>query len=132
MVSAYFLWCGSYAYDADSTISYLEKNAMTRSHNCCAWYVMRAMHKGGCPTIILPAFAYERYLPLMGWKEVKPDSYRKGDVVVFPKTRNHPFGHIAMWSGSQWISDFKQRGIIVSKDYKEYRIYRFGDDGPVR
>jgi hypothetical protein len=56
-----------------------------------------------------------------------------GDVVVIQPTRSSKDGHMAMFSGRQWISDFKQRGenggFWPGKTYAEqkpsYVIYRY-------
>lgn len=65
--------------------------------------------------------------------------YRKGDVAVidgFTKAaaagvkKDHPDGHLAMYDGSQWISDFKQTGTspYPGSDYEKAKpkvvIYR--------
>lgn len=54
-----------------------------------------------------------------------------GDIVVFQPIGKRYFGHIAMWNGSQWVSDFKQRNIIVHSDYRndscEFAILRKGE-----
>ena len=42
----------------------------------------------------------------------------KGDIVVFGKTDKHPDGHIAMFDGNNWVSDFRQRGINPYIDKK--------------
>ena len=49
-----------------------------------------------------------------------------GDVVVFPASGGRKWGHIAMWNGSQWVSDFSQKNIIVHRDYGQapFTIYR--------
>lgn len=122
----YLLWCNIAPFNVDKATNPLSEHAFSHSHNCCAWFVMRAMQSGGCPAIILPAWAYRYYLPIIGWEEININSSipQKGDVSIFPYTKNHIFGHIAMWNGEQWISDFKQKNIIVSKDYTTYRIYR--------
>lgn len=43
-----------------------------------------------------------------------PDKYtpRKGDVVVIQSVSNHKEGHMAMYDGQQWVSDFKQQNDI--------------------
>lgn len=125
-IAIYFMWCNIAPFNVNKATRHLTENALSRSHNCCAWFVMRAMQSGGCPSIILPAWAYRYYLPTVGWKEVSIDSYKpqKGDICVFPYKRHHIFGHIAMWNGEQWISDFKQKNIIVSSAYSDYKIYR--------
>lgn len=33
---------------------------------------------------------------------------QKGDIIVINKIEGHPNGHIAMYSGKKWISDFVQ------------------------
>jgi hypothetical protein len=58
-----------------------------------------------------------------------PEKYKNknGDVVVFDKTTNHENGHIAMFDGDQWISDFKQNdmwGGSIRKEAPSYKIYR--------
>jgi type VI secretion system secreted protein VgrG len=59
----------------------------------------------------------------------------KGDVVVFDsfqgKNEYHQHGHIQMYNGSQWISDFKQAGFWAGRDYRIYKpnytILRWGN-----
>ena len=115
-------------YDKDKAVEHIESNALSRSHNCCAWFVMRAMQSGGCPIGILPAWGYRYVLFMYGFKEVPKSNHvrQKGDIVVFPHIKGHIFGHIAMWTSKQWMSDFKQKGLIVAKGYEksDYRYYR--------
>jgi hypothetical protein len=35
--------------------------------------------------------------------------YKKSDLIVFKPTGKHTNGHIAIYSGKQWISDFAQK-----------------------
>jgi hypothetical protein len=55
---------------------------------------------------------------------------QKGDVVVIqPISGQNPAGHIAMYDGKQWVSDFRQnRDIWSNRHYEErgtsYKIYR--------
>jgi hypothetical protein len=66
--------------------------------------------------------------------------YQKGDIAVidgFKKSagegikKDHPDGHLAMYDGTQWISDFKQTGITPypGSDYDKAKpkivIYRY-------
>ena len=123
LIAGYFIWCNVAPFNENRASMHLTENALSRSHHCCAWFVMRAMQSGGSPAIILPAWAYRYYLPLIGWEEVH-GTPKKGDICVFPFNKHHVFGHIAMWNGEQWISDFKQKHIIVSKAYSKYKMYR--------
>src|SRR5208282_5423550 len=67
-------------------------------------------------------------------------AYQKGDVAVidgFTKSdgdgikKDHMDGHLAMYDGTQWISDFKQTGITPypGSDYEKAKpkvvIYRY-------
>jgi len=119
------------SFNVDKAVAHLDSHALSRSHNCCAWFVMRAMQAGGCPIGILPAHAYSKVLPLYGFKEIKTDKYQKGDIVVFPAVKGHKWGHIAMWNGRQWVSDFKQKGDhrkqCLPKGWT-YKIYRYSDE----
>ena len=59
-----------------------------------------------------------------------PDGYtpQKGDIAVFEPTDNHKYGHIQMYDGEQWRSDFKQNnfspGSGYTKDGVPYTVYR--------
>lgn len=127
LATSYFIYSQTYHYNIDKAIEHLNKHAMTKSHNCCAWYVMRAMQAGRCPIGIFPAHSYKQILPFYGFKEVNTTHYEKGDIIVFPAIKNHKWGHIAMYNGKQWISDFKQKSIIVSKGYlkAKYTVFRY-------
>lgn len=89
---------------------------------------MKAIIAGGEPCIILPAWGYEYYLPFIGFEEVSEANYKHevGDIVVFPAVKGHKYGHIAIWNGTQWVSDFKQKNFIVASAYSEadYKLYR--------
>lgn len=124
----YIAYLKTYSYNIDKAVSFVEENALSRSHTCCAWFVMRAMNKGGCPIGILPAFGYSQVLPYYGFKEISKDAeFRKGDIVVFPAVKGHIYGHIAMYTGRQWVSDFKQKSFYPAKGYygSNYKVFRF-------
>ena len=64
-----------------------------------------------------------------GFRTVAPgEKPQKGDVVVFQAIKGHRHGHVAMFDGKQWISDFKQDSIYAATDYQKvdapYVIYR--------
>ena len=118
-----------YYYNNDKTADYATKNAAPHSRVMCAGYVIRAMWNGGCPIGLVPAYAYNKVLPQMGFKEISMDGYRplKGDICILPQNKKHPFGHIAIYNGTQWVSDFKQNTLYPSKAYRDNsgcQIYR--------
>ena len=50
----------------------------------------------------------------MGYYEMqKQRLYEKGDISVTENNDNHTYGHIAMWNGTKWISDFVQNSEYV-------------------
>ena len=79
---------------------------------------MRGMWRGGCPIGLLPAYAYSKTLPQMGFQEIistKDYRPRKGDVSVIPQNEKHVFGHITIYNGKQWVSDFTQNTPVRDK-----------------
>lgn len=109
-------------YSNDKAVSYLTEHANSRSTNSCALYVRRAIEAGGCPTFGQPPSAcdYDLFLPDLGFKEIENDNYspQKGDVVVFSAIKGHKHGHICMYNGEQWISDFKQKSMYSASAYR--------------
>ena len=52
---------------------------------------------------------------------------KKGDISASAAVKGHPYGHIAMYNGVQWVSDFKQKSFWVATQYsveKKYAVYR--------
>ena len=117
-----------YPYKEDRAATYITTHCLPKSRTWCAWYVMKAIIAGGEPCPIAPAWAYRYILPCIGFEEIDTADWHKqvGDLVVFPAVKGHKWGHIAMWNGTQWVSDFKQKNFIVSPGYNgsHYRIYR--------
>lgn len=122
-------------YDADKATVYLTKHAQSQSQHECARYVRKAIHAGGCPTYIHPASAkdYDEFLPKLGFTVISVDNYTptKGDIIVIKppqSAKGHEHGHIAMYNGEKWISDFVQRdmygGNIYRKRGTEYHLFR--------
>jgi hypothetical protein len=40
-----------------------------------------------------------------------------GDIVIFQETPTSPFGHIAVWNGKMWISDYRQDSIFPDETF---------------
>ena len=122
-------------YDVNDATTYLTDNAQPKSQHECARYVRLAIQAGGCPTYIHPASAkdYDSFLPKLGFEPIPLTDYKplKGDVIVIKPPQNqsgHEHGHIAMYNGQKWISDFTQRdmfgGAIYRKKGTEYYLFR--------
>ena len=127
------LYLRSCEWNPEKAAEYVTKNAEDKSVGLCAKYVRKAIVAGGIPLYQGgDAWSYKYLLPMLGFKRIENVNDKKvGDIVVFQPIGKRYFGHIAMWNGSQWVSDFKQRNIIVHSDYRndscEFAILRKGE-----
>ncbi len=87
-----------------------------RAKGRCARAVRLAINAGSQPTPNNPVSAadYKDYLPKIGFESVDTGKYvpRIGDIAVFPADvpTGHVHGHIEMFTGDRWQSDFVQEG----------------------
>jgi hypothetical protein len=110
----------------------VDSHAGCKSGGQCAKAIRKGLEAGGLDTKGRPTDAkdYGPFLVKHGAENVPDKNYtaQKGDIAVFEGNKQHPHGHIEVYDGKQWVSDFKQ------KNYSPYRtnvpdseIYRFGD-----
>ena len=117
-------------WNPELAAEYATRNAEKRSEGLCALYVRKAINAGGVPLFKCgSAWHYKYVLPVLNFHQLGKQAEREvGDIVVFQPIGGRKFGHIAMWNGKQWVSDFKQRNLIVHSDYTkegcEYAIFR--------
>jgi type VI secretion system secreted protein VgrG len=99
----------------------------------CATFVREAIAVGGININPHPLDAedYGPYLLNRGFEVVSPDSYepQTGDIAVIQNyPGGNPSGHITMFTGSQWLSDYVQRDMWGGHGYRinqpSYKIYR--------
>ncbi len=121
-----------------SAAAYADKNAKPASTGYCAQYVREALAAGGYTDLNAnhppDAYQYGPYLTKDGFVPVASNgtsySPKEGDVVVFQPVTGHDAGHIALYDGTQWVSDFKQKSMYASTDYitqkGSYVVYRPG------
>src|SRR5689334_24816601 len=101
-------------WNRNKAINYLRSNAESGSLGCCAQYTREAIEAGG---VALRRHAdakdYGISLIAVGFQPILLPypriSFLPGDVVVMDGIPGHPEGHMAMFDGKIWISDFKQR-----------------------
>ena len=57
----------------------------------------------------------------------KGSKFKVGDVVIYQVTSTSPWGHIAVWTGEIWVSDYRQRSIHPDSSYINAipRFYRY-------
>ena len=124
-----FLIIGGFGYyDPIKAVESAIENAEGRSQSLCAKYVREAIQNGGIRIIARPscAYHYKDFLPILGFHTVEKP-YKKGDVVVWMPTGERKYGHIAIFTGDGWVSDFKQKSFYVHSDYvksNDYLVFR--------
>ena len=122
-------------FNVDAAVSYLTSHAHNSSVKQCAKFVRKALEAGGINTADHPESAadYIGYMHKFGFDLVSkgygdklPEDYtpQKGDVVVIGRVGSHRHGHIAMYNGEQWVSDFKQKSFKIYDTIKDYTIWR--------
>ena len=117
-------------WSPEAAARYATEKAEKKSVGMCALYVRKAIIAGGIPLYVGgDAWSYKYTLPILNFHQVGKETVQEvGDIVVFQPIGGRKYGHIAIWNGKQWVSDFKQRNLIVHSDYLndgcEYAIYR--------
>ncbi|WP_426669706.1 hypothetical protein ACPPVU_00395 [Mucilaginibacter sp. McL0603] len=84
-----------------------------------------ALEAGGLNTKGYPLLSknYGPFLSKLGFSLITPANYlpQKGDIRVFqPYPGGEPVGHVDMYDGRQWVSDFKEANFWPSAKYKKY------------
>ena len=112
---------------------WMDAHALSQSSHHCAMYCRLGFEAAGLTTSDRPrsgdAADYGPYLLRHGAQTVPADSYipQVGDVVVFDRTDQHPYGHIETFDGHQWVSDFMQHSFSPYRDASStppFTIYR--------
>lgn len=101
------------------------KRASPTSLGYCAKYVRIALQKAGYKFQHVPsAYMYNSVMKSLGWIRVDPKAPPlKGDVVVWPGHRQGSkggaiHGHIQIYSGTHWVSDFIQNSYLPNSKYQ--------------
>lgn len=120
-------------FDVDKAVEKLRGQAKAKSEGYCATSVKAALEAGGLTVGkgIRSAKDMGPALEKAGFEPMDEAGYipRKGDVVVIqPYPGGRQDGHIAMYDGRQWISDFKQRDMWGGHGYRTqqppHQVYR--------
>jgi hypothetical protein len=108
-----------------TAVSYLDSHALAASSGFCAQYVRQALAAGGLSAFGSPlSTEAKNYGPLLtgaGFTTIGSDnpSPRAGDVVVIQNyTGGSTAGHIAMYNGTRWVSDFAQTDFWGGPGYR--------------
>lgn len=122
--------------DVEQVAKKLRENAQNRSQGQSAKYVRVALEAGGATTSGHPHYAKDWGATLQknGIREfaaVAGETYKpkKGDIAVIqPTSKGNLAGHIQIYDGKNWISDFVQNDFWPGPAYRtekpKYVIYR--------
>ena len=128
------------AWDINKAIYALNRNAAGSAQHLCARYVRMAIEAGGISTAGRPgsAYQYQWYLPKIGFNKItqitgrseqsswSSSNAKAGDIAVMEHGQH---GHICMWNGSRWVSDFFQNNMWVYSGNGTCYLYRY--DGEI-
>lgn len=115
--------------DIDKAILYLNAHAypfyIKSKCGHCAKAVRLSLEAGGINTACHPLSAkdYGPYLKDWGFSEVPRNNYvpQKGDIRVFQNyPGGSPHGHIDMYNGSHWVSDYIEKSSWPGPGYKKH------------
>lgn len=102
--------------------------ALGHSIGRCALYVRRALQAAGYSFTPQPsAYQYANgTLAGAGFIKLNNDNYvpQVGDVAVFNRTSRNPHGHIQIYDGNQWVSDFRQPKFSPYSQHNGYSVWR--------
>ncbi|WP_245639998.1 CHAP domain-containing protein [Moraxella oblonga] len=94
----------------------------------CALYVRKALQSAGYNFTPKPsAYQYAHgTLAGAGFTKISNQNYvpQVGDVVVFNRTAKNPHGHIQIYDGRGWVSDFRQPKFSPYSQHNGYTVWR--------
>ncbi|WP_157314517.1 CHAP domain-containing protein [Chitinibacter sp. GC72] len=124
-------------WNKEVAVKHAQDNAKAQSAGRCARYVREAIEAGG---LVLSrhnsAKDYGNSLKTAGFTSLpansKPqDGFSAGDVAILQGFDGNPHGHIQIYDGQQWISDFKQRDFWPGSSYRKnkpsYTVYQYAN-----
>lgn len=111
--------------------------AGSKSKGSCAKYVRTYIEAGGLKTVGHPvsAYLYGGFLPKIGFSKIASvkgkqnqamwttGNAKPGDIAVM---KHGQHGHICMWTGNCWVSDFRQNRMSPYQDEGICDIFRYG------
>ena len=118
-------------WDLEKTLKHLREHAHDKSTHYCARYVRQALEAGGLVGFRVPSAKDEvklNTLASIGFKKIAEASDNNtspgytpqaGDIAITFENGNHA----AMYDGTKWISDFRQKGLDVYRNKKNSKAY---------
>jgi RHS repeat-associated protein len=114
--------------DLQKMIDWLNKNSKKEPQGRCAMYVRKGIEAGGGDTTGRPNYAkdYGPFLEQLGFKPISLTNYTPilGDIAVFQQWPGVAPGHIEVYNGNVWLSDYYQPKFMPNQKATNYMIYR--------
>lgn len=124
-------------FNVSKALEWAKNNVGPKSVGRCARYVRSMLEAGGMNTAGRPvsAYQYAGYLPKKGFKHIASLSTKSeqaawsnsnalpGDIAVMAHGQH---GHICMFTGKQWVSDFVQNNMWPYSGDGLVNIFRYG------
>ena len=124
-------------FNVSKALEWAKNNVGPKSIGRCARYVRSMLEAGGMNTAGRPvsAYQYAGYLPKKGFKHIASLSTKSeqaawsnsnalpGDIAVMAHGQH---GHICMFTGKQWVSDFVQNNMWPYSGDGLVNIFRYG------
>ncbi|WP_350560051.1 CHAP domain-containing protein [Psychrobacter sp. CAL346-MNA-CIBAN-0220] len=102
--------------------------ALSNSSGYCARYVRKALQSAGYEFTPNPSayqYATRGTLANAGFSKISNDMPTQvGDVIVYDRSSSRPHGHIQIFDGADWVSDFRQNGISPYSGVHAYTTWR--------
>ncbi len=94
----------------EKMVAKLNSAASVQSYGVCAKSVRLAIEAGGIDTNNHPRSAkdFGPSIESWGFSKITTTDYKMGDVVVMNAIKGHPNGHMMMFNGTHWVSDYFQ------------------------
>jgi hypothetical protein len=118
-------------WDKELSVEYLDSHARAHSVSRCAEFVRSAIEAGGLRLLRQrSAKDYGKSLEICSFAIVESTFHAVGDVAVIQPATRAGHGHVAMFNGTHWVSDFKQlHGLYPGPEYRrvkpDFSIYRY-------
>jgi hypothetical protein len=121
------------SYDVVKLVKHLQEKALPPyGAGLCATHIRQALEAAGLDTTGRPGSAkdYGPLLVRLGFFAIAESLYSavKGDIAVIQGTSKSAHGHVQVFDGHQWISDFKQPDFWPGPSYRNEKpshlVYR--------
>ncbi|EMX7707833.1 C40 family peptidase [Salmonella enterica] len=119
------------SWDKRMAVNYAKTHAGSHSQGRCAEFTRKAIQAGGIT--LGHTYHAKDYGPMLrsaGFTAIGTyEMPREGDVIIIqPYAGGNPSGHMAIYDGTEWYPDFKQRDMWAGPGYRaarpSYTIYR--------